>query len=240
MAGKKDKKVRKTYYDAIREQMKNKDVGEVEKPDRKHHLDAKDQLFFMQKMEVVGKFVTPYQEYGAYWGGTEALIRCGAGEFHPIARVLKVFEDCMTEPSSKDKHGRTAWDVFKNKPSRNRKKGLDSYGRFLQNFNVLQRIGGKDPYGLKLAQLGACVDMKLDEYGAPMIRLRAGIPRGTPVSPQNEIKKRHCEKAVSSIPSLAGVEELSLICLPAPVFPVESSGTPDEKGISGKDSGEVH
>lgn len=199
----------KTYYDHSKEAVKpiaqRKATIEGRGGDlrtvRRHHLDPTLQQNLLDKMTSEGKFVSPYKTYKGYWGATEALARLGTNQFHPMSEVIKSFQECMSDEASKNKHGQTAWDQFKNKKPRSKKRGLDYLGRLLQNIAVLQRIGGDDPYGLKLVQVGACIDIKADEHGSPLVCLRTDIPEGEPVAPINEMKKRDCPRSVESVPS---------------------------------------
>lgn len=201
---------RTTYYDFVGEAQKPISERKATvtgrsgalRPIRRHHLDETPQIELLKKMEAEKRFISPYKAPGGYWGATEALSKLGVNEFHPIADVLKSMQDVMSAAETKDQTGKTAWERFKDKRPRSRKNGLDWFGRVLQNLNVLQRIGGDDPYGLKLVQVGACVDLKADEHGSPMARLRTGIPKGEAVIPLNELKERHCARSVESVPSL--------------------------------------
>jgi len=204
-----DGKSRRTYYDFVEEAAKpiSDRIAMIKarsgklRAVRRHHLDVRQQRDIFERMNKEGRFISPYKEFGGYWGATQALSELGTGEFHSVSEIIKSYQKVMSGDSSKDKSGRTAWDRFKNKRSRSQLNGLDWYGRILQNYNVLQRLGGDDPYGLKLAQIGACIDLKKDDSGDPMVRLRVNIPAGEPVIPINELKQRHCDKSVSSIPS---------------------------------------
>lgn len=204
-----DKKNRKTYYDFVSEASKpiSDRSATIEgrngslKAVRRHHLDSVQQQELVEQMEREGRFIPPYKEFGGYWGATQALAALGPGEFHPVSDIIKAYQQSMSDEASKDKNGRTAWERFQNKRPRSKMNGLDWYGRILQNLTVLQRLGGDDPYGLKLAQIGACIDLKKDEHGDPMARLRINIPAGEPIVPLNELKQRQCEKSVESIPS---------------------------------------
>ncbi len=210
MSIKKSGQSRMTYYDFVGEAQKPISERKATvsgrngamRPIRRHHLEESSQSELLNKMAIEKRFISPYKAPGGYWGATEALSRLGVNEFHPIADVLKSMQDVMSSAETKDESGKTAWERFKDKRPRSRKNGLDWFGRVLQNLNVLQRIGGDDPYGLKLVQVGACVDLKADEHGSPMARLRTGIPKGEAVVPLNELKERNCARSVESVPSL--------------------------------------
>lgn len=204
------KKPRKTYYDFVREAQKpiSERKATVEgrngemRAIRRHHLDEGPQSELLRRMEAEGRWISPYKPPDACWGSTEALAALGPNEFHPIADVLKKMQEIMSAEETRNKAGKTAWERFKEKRPRSKKNGLDWFGRVLQNLSVLQRLGGYDPYGLKLVQVGACIDLKPDEHGSPLVRLRTGIPKGEPVIPLNELKQRHCARSVESVPSM--------------------------------------
>lgn len=206
---KESQKSRKTYYDFIeqaakpileREPLVDARGGTL-KAIRRHHLDEVSQKKILDQMEAEGKFVSPYKQFGGYWGAIQSLAVLGSDKFHPVSEVIKSYQAVMSDEASKDVIGRTAWERFKDKNPRSKKNGMDWLNRILQNMNVLQRLGGDDPYGLKLAQVGACVDLMADEHGTPLIRLRVNIPAGEPVVPINKLKQRNCPKSVESIPS---------------------------------------
>jgi len=180
---------------AERERMFTGRDGETQAP-RRHHLPPEQQQKLLEAIEASGKFVSPYKRYGAYWGITEALARLGENESHLAGDVLRSFEEVMSEEESKDNGQRTAWDRFRDKPAKSKRSGLALEGRFLQDVRVLQRIGGRHPYALKLAQLGACIDILSGPLDAPMIRLRTGIPAGGEVSPINEKRKRESPRTL--------------------------------------------
>jgi hypothetical protein len=108
----------------------------------------------------------------------------------------------MSEKDSVDKSGQTAWERFRDKKSRSKKSGLDYHGRLQQNLHVLQRLGGDHPYGLKLAQLGCCIDIIKGESGQQLVKLRTQIRKGEDVRPVNEFKVRNYPCSVESVPSL--------------------------------------
>jgi hypothetical protein len=167
---------------------------------RRHHLPFHIQTQFLQKMIAENRFFSPYKEYTSYWGITTSLALLGENEYHHPSKVLKKLSEIMSNDESRDETGKTAWDKFRNRKSRS-SEGLDYVGRVLQNCNVLQRLGGDDPYGLKLVQLGACIDIKNGENDIPLLRLRTGVPKGEDVIPYNDTKKRKCAKTVDSMPS---------------------------------------
>lgn len=167
--------------------------GEMKAP-RRHHLRPEQHQVLLDRMTTSGHFVSPFTKYGAYDGVVEALVRLGENEAHLFGDVVEEVEKYLSEDESKDKGNRTAWEKFRDRRARSMRAGKDHIGRIMQNITVLQRIGGVDPYALKLSQLGACIDVLKDERGAPLIKLRTGIPEGDHVVPMNETKKRQCSR----------------------------------------------
>jgi len=168
---------------------------------RRHHLIESDQNKYIKLSEDKGRLHCPYKNYGAYYGVVESLSRLGENESHLLGSVIIEFEKYMSEESS-IKKGRTAWERFRDRQTRSVKSGLDHMGRIQQNIQVLQRLGGDHPYGLKLAQLGCCIDILQGEKGQQLIRLRTGIPAGEPIMPVNDFKSRKCFTSVKSVPSM--------------------------------------
>lgn len=200
---------KKTYYDHAKEA--SKPIAErketitgrngQKRAVRRHHMSMKIQTEFLQQMQESGKMPSPYKRYTSYWGVTSALSDLGENQWHSPADILKAMEARMSHEDSKDKRGKTAWDRFKGRKARSKDRGLDYVGRLIQNLNVLQRLGGDDPYALKLAQLGACIDIRPTDKKMPQAMLRTGITKGDPVIPINEMKKRKCTRSIESVPS---------------------------------------
>ena len=86
-------------------------------------------------------------------------------------------------------HGGVSFDPYR-----------DAFDRIMQNIRVLQRLGGANPYGLKLAQVGACINV----YGTkskPYVELQIGIRSGEDVAPVNEARERNYPKSISAVSS---------------------------------------
>ncbi len=168
---------------------------------RRHHLSMSAQTQILQEMAASGKFVSPYKKYSSYWGVTTALAELGENKWHQPSKILLAMQSSMSAAESKDRSGKTSWERFKGRPARS-PEGLDYIARIMQNCNVLQRTGGDDPYALKLAQVGASLDIREDEKGVPEFRIRTRIPKGEMVVPLNEAKSRVCKKSVEGFPSM--------------------------------------
>lgn len=139
---------------------------------RRYHLKDEAKVKLIEDAKSQGRLPNPLgNRTGAYWGAIEALIQLGENEFHCLKDVRDKMQEIMSQIVKKKKVDGatieiTAWDDFYHKSSRtNAAKPKDGMGRIEQNFRVLQRLpkpGKKErnPYGLKLAQFGMCVDIK--------------------------------------------------------------------------------
>lgn len=127
--------------------------GGVGRKPRKFHLSEREIAQLTEEYNETGRFPNP-QNRGMYWAIIEALIDMGADESHAQSRVLKRVEKLLSDESTKDADGNTAWDRFVNKAPRNAETGKDLEGRFEQNIAVLQRLTGLTPYGRKLLEVG--------------------------------------------------------------------------------------
>jgi hypothetical protein len=96
-----------------------------------------------------------------------------------LTKLVAEFRDLTNDKSTRDASGQTFWQRFKNKESRNPDTGLDYDGRILQNLQVMQRITGKTPYGIKIDQIakavlglpGACIDITKGRGGEIFVSL---------------------------------------------------------------------
>jgi hypothetical protein len=127
-------------------------------------------------------------------------------------RVIERFRELASENKDR-KTGKTFWQTFKNKESRNEATGRSWLGRFEQNIEVLQRVpieGRKNvtPYGLKLLRVGqmvlgtkgAVIDVVYGSTGDVMVRLNTNS-----AIPVNETKKAKtaAQKAIEAAVSPA-------------------------------------
>jgi len=167
---------------------------------RRHHLteDVLDRK--MVEMKAAGRWIGPFNRWKTYWAITEALYQLGPNESHLFGAVFAKVEELMSDESSRDAKEMTAWARFADKDARNESSGKDVLGRLWDSIRVLQRLGGANPYGLKLAQLGACINIYGDS-DEPYIELKIGILAGHDVSPINETRSRRYPRTVASVPS---------------------------------------
>jgi len=141
--------------------------GKVSCP-RVYHKTPEKLSAYWLKRKTLGAFINPYDRDGAYKAQVEVLIVLGVNKWYSFKTIIEKLPLIMTAMKSPT-HG-NVWDAFVNKqkiPRNGRmprgSKDLD--GRVMQNFMLLQRITGNHPYGLKLQQAHACVDIKYVPFG---------------------------------------------------------------------------
>lgn len=183
--------------------------GESRVP-RKYHLKADKLVEIRRQMQDSGRFISPYGANRLYSFIIDSLVALGTGKPHPVSVVYKKFQEIASKPET-TKAGKTAWQRFVERPCRNAETGRDDFTRFLQNIEVLQRLGGNHPYGFKLAQVGACIDIVVDATRQVKVQLRTGIADGDPVQPLNTNRKRKYTKTVDSIPAGLIINEVEEI-----------------------------
>jgi len=206
------KRGRVTESDVYYNHAKDAALSGVERPDsitrrdgnkqkaRRHHILEKDLILKTEEMKLKERWIGPCNKWKTYWAIIESLYQLGPNQQHLFGAVFIKIEELMDDEASRDSSERTAWQRFADKDSRNNTSGKDALGRIWDSIKVLQRLGGANPYGLKLAQLGACINI----YGKkdkPYIELRIGIPAGSDITPINEIRSRDYPRSITSVPS---------------------------------------
>lgn len=154
---------------------------------RRHHLSLEDQKKFIEMSEEEGRLVSPYRRGGGYWGIVETLSQLGANQEHSFGAFWDKFIEVMSDKDLPQKNGQTPWQVFSERPRR-AVNGKSVIEKTHQNIRVLQRLGGTNPYGMKLAQLAACIDV-LGTVKDSRIRLRINIPHGSDIVPLKETSR---------------------------------------------------
>lgn len=176
---------------------------------RRYHLTTDKISNNKNARSEKGRFVSPFRRGGAYWGVVEALATLGENQRHAFRSVADKMKEIMTDISTKDpKTGKTAWEKFEGRSSKNPEKARDSEGKIIQNLEVLQRLGGNHPYGFKLAQLGACINIfKSSESGEAgfYIELQTGI-EGSP-NPVNERRDRRTSRSINDVAAVRLITE---------------------------------
>lgn len=154
---------------------------------RKYHLTDKERKKAKEKFKIAvknvsrkiknkagPKFFNPYRSKGVYYAQIQALYLLGANEWHPYNDV----RDKMREYASGVKIVRrdgiaarhtNAWAEFEKKTSKpNTVTSKDLFGRINENMIFFQRLSKLHPYGYKLRQAFAAVDIKrVSQEGFP-------------------------------------------------------------------------
>ena len=154
---------------------------------RRYHLMGGKMDKLVEAAQKDGRFPNPYRKGGIYFGIIQALDNLGANTLHPFNEVREEIRRVLSK--FKTKNRQNAWESFANREPRNQMSGKDVNGRILQNAMVLQRLTGFHPYGEKLRQLKACVDVKNDETGLPFLMLNTQFDDIRDVCPINDIRK---------------------------------------------------
>ena len=175
--------------------------GGVKRIARCYHLTGDELVLLKKEMYEAQRFISPYGTNRVYTFMINAIVSLGENKAHLMSDVYKKFIELASNEETRDDSGNTLWERFSEKEVRNTDTGRDPMGKFVQNLEVLQRLGGDHPYAFKLAQVGACIDILVNANSQVMVMLRTGIPEGDPVKPVNLNRKRTYKKTVDSISS---------------------------------------
>lgn len=167
---------------------------------RCYHLTSDKLAKLRRKISDEGRFCSPYSPKRIHSFIVNSFVACGTNEYHMLHEVFAVFSRLMMDASTV-RDGASAWDRYESKTPKNIATTLPPLPRFIKTLEFLQRLGGNHPVGLKLAQLGACIDIAKRDDGMLMVRLRTDIPLGEPVQPINQNRVRTYTKTVTSVPS---------------------------------------
>jgi len=145
---------------------------------RKYHLTDEELSKTRErwKQEVVGVdrtikksagdiFFNPYRQ-GIYYYQIQTLYLLGANKWHSLTDIVNKLEKYTSQiplklSIVKSKGYHTAWDKFRGKSSREYASVAKDYiGRIQENFIMLQRLSMMHPYGYKLHQAHAALDIK--------------------------------------------------------------------------------
>ncbi len=166
---------------------------------RRYHLTQKqlDKIDAEKKAlgDVAGEvFINPYIRAGTYRGTVEALRVLGLNLWHdyPIfkSKVVEILQ------AIQGKGGNSVWHNFENRISE-ASTNRDTDGKLMHNVAVLQRLTGMHPYGEKLRQVKACIDIRYNEDGMLQYRLNTKFDNYEDVKPFNGIKKKRGRKRKS-------------------------------------------
>lgn len=110
-------------------------------------------------------FFNPYRQ-GIYYYQVQTLFLLGANKWHSLTDIVEKLETYTSQIPLKlsivrTKGYHTAWDKFRGKGSREFASVAKDYiGRIQENFIMLQRLSMMHPYGYKLHQVHAALDIK--------------------------------------------------------------------------------
>lgn len=153
---------------------------------RAYHID--DQKLNEMKMSYneTGIFPIPYRQGGIYHATIQSLINLGPNKWHSFIclkqQIMKVMKSNFISENE------TSWDKFCNKISFNGKTKAqwDINTRIQSTIKIMQRLGGLNPYGYKLRQLNACIDLSVSTDAIikkPNVRLNTLFDNFQSVSP---------------------------------------------------------
>lgn len=108
-------------------------------------------------------FPNPHRE-GWYHFVVEALKALGLDERHEWSAFFGKVKELMSDPATRDERGLSYWDQSLDADAQD-----DREQRLLQNVEVLQRLNGMTPYGLRIHQIaqrvlgrrGGCIDLEV-------------------------------------------------------------------------------
>jgi hypothetical protein len=146
---------------------------------------------------------------GTQYFAIESLKALGLNRNHSWPRFVEKFKELASAADTKNADGKTFWQVFKNKESRNDATGLNWEGRLEQTLTVMQRMGGYHPYGRKLLEVGTkvlgtkgCVlDLVYGSTGEVMVRLNTDS--AVPQNALKRVKKTEEEKVAAKAAKVA-------------------------------------
>ncbi len=111
------------------------------------------------------KFFNPYRK-GIYYYQLQTLFLLSANEWHSLTDIVSRLEEYTSnmplKKSGMKRYGcYTVWDKFRGKSSRDNARTCKDYiGRIQENFVFLQRLSMLHPYGYKLHQVCAAIDVR--------------------------------------------------------------------------------
>ena len=139
------------------------------------------------KEAVSADFFNPYRSSGAYYGCIQSLFLLGGNVWHSYRDVRNKMQEDMSSRSSHNCK-KSSWEKFALKGAR---EGAiitkDLMGRIISNFRILQRLGGINPYGYKLKQALASVDIKREADGMYYFRLNTTFKKIVDVKPYYDV-----------------------------------------------------
>ena len=113
--------------------------------------------FGLYVVQETGKMQNPQKEGSLIWAVVEAMRRMGTNIPHPFRDVRNGIRSILS--SRKTGAGIDGWSAFVGRSPKNPMQTKDANGRILECLRTHQRLSGSHPYGMKLQQVGACIDL---------------------------------------------------------------------------------
>tara|TARA_R110002060_G_scaffold35917_6_gene46816 strand:+ start:121 stop:792 length:672 start_codon:yes stop_codon:yes gene_type:complete len=167
---------------------------------RRHHLNYKAVYSHSRALEE-GYFCIPYRK-GIRSSFLAALFELGLNAPHCIKTVIDLTKTLASSNHFRNSKGQTALQVLFARSGEMNDEQLEE--KLLAEICELQRLTGMHPYGLKLAQMGFCVDIVKLNGKDLFIRLRGGIKEE--VVPVNQTRKSYKKNGKPIIPSIKGYD----------------------------------
>mgnify|MGYP005826691715 CR=1 FL=1 len=163
---------------------------------RRHHLNYKA-LYSHGKALNEGYFCIPYRK-GIRSSFIAALFDLGVNAPHCIKTVIVLMKTLASSNHFRNSKGQTALQVLF---ARSGKMSDEELGdKLIAEICELQRLTGMHPYGLKLAQIGFCIDVIRPNGKDLFIRLKGGIK--DQVIPVNQTRKSYKKNGKPIIPDI--------------------------------------
>jgi len=185
----------RSIRDLVERPIKNREViitkkGKCIVP-RKYHLTEEELSKIKKDKQLINEiggdvFINPYVKMGCYHASIESLRILGINQWHSFVNVREKMQEIMS--SSINNKGISSWEIFEGRSS-DGKEDRDVSGKIMYNMVVLQRLTGNHPYGEKLRQMKACIDIK-EEEGIFYYRLNTQFDSYDDVKPFNNTMKR--------------------------------------------------
>ena len=122
----------------------------------------------------------------------QALIDLGINKAHDYLTVKNRLKEIMEKKNGID--GVDQWTKFSTRKIRNEQFAKNLDGKIMEIPKMLQRINGYHPYGKKLQQLDACIDIFECTNELPMYRLRTNVSSSENPLPMKPPSKRGRKK----------------------------------------------
>jgi len=149
-------------------------------------------------------FKHPYRGSGKYAAFLDALIALGINKRHTFAEIKEQMKEIMSARETTG--GENSWKAFCAKTDRGEGEqdtALDVNAKIQSNALVLQRLGGQHPYGMKLAQLHACVNIYVKDEMPEYELDTKTFTNAALVKPINETKRRGLGTKKAKAPKVA-------------------------------------